>query len=120
MSRVDDVRWTALAFYDDIAFGMAPGQELDLEATICGEVRLNRSVIAFGQASTDPGYACHPLPGRYGFESYLSVPIFGPDGTIFGTVCALDPDPRELSQAILDAIQAHATWLGTQLPALVR
>jgi light-regulated signal transduction histidine kinase (bacteriophytochrome) len=32
----------------------------------------------------------------YGFRSYISVPIFKKDGTFFGTLCAIDPNPAKL------------------------
>ena len=33
----------------------------------------------------------------YGFESYASLPIVLEDGTFYGTLCAIDPEPRVLS-----------------------
>jgi GAF domain-containing protein len=33
----------------------------------------------------------------YGFESYASIPIFLADGSFYGTLCAIDPEPRRLS-----------------------
>ncbi|MET1023539.1 MAG: GAF domain-containing protein [Pseudoxanthomonas sp.] len=108
MSRVDRKHWTALAFYDAMAFGMAPSQQLDLEATICGDAMASRQTVAFGKAASDPTYACSTLPSLYGFESYISVPILLPDGEVFGTVCALDAEPRELTPEILEQMQAYA------------
>src|SRR5690606_37364473 len=31
------------------------------------------------------------------FESYISVPVFRPDGEFFGTLCALDPKPAAVN-----------------------
>jgi signal transduction histidine kinase len=33
----------------------------------------------------------------YGFESYISVPIYRPDGRFFGTLCALDAKPAAIN-----------------------
>ena len=33
----------------------------------------------------------------YGFQSYISVPILLPNGSFFGTLCAIDPKPRMLN-----------------------
>jgi GAF domain-containing protein len=39
----------------------------------------------------------HHTPALYGFESYVSIPIFLHDGSFYGTLCAIDPKPRMLS-----------------------
>ena len=93
VARVTESKWTACAVYDDIQFGLQPGGELALEATFCNEIRQSGKPVVFGQASTDPVFASHPLPPLYGFESYISVPIVRRDGSFFGTLCALDPLP---------------------------
>ena len=33
----------------------------------------------------------------YGFESYASFPIVLADGSFYGTLCAIDPEPRALN-----------------------
>lgn len=116
MSHVDRQKWTALAFYDAMAFGMAPYQQLDLEVTICGDAMASRQTVAFGRASSDPVYACSALPSMYGFESYISVPILGEDGEVCGTVCALDAEPRELTAQMLDTMQDYARQLAGRMP----
>ena len=32
----------------------------------------------------------------YGFQSYISTPIFLKDGSFYGTLCAIDPRPAKL------------------------
>jgi signal transduction histidine kinase len=32
----------------------------------------------------------------YGFQSYISMPIFLGDGSFYGMLCALDPEPAEV------------------------
>ena len=34
----------------------------------------------------------------YGFQSYISMPIFRSDGSFFGTLCAIDPKPAQLNR----------------------
>jgi len=59
-------------------------------------------------------YCDHPAPRLYGWKSYVSVPIFRPNGTFFGTLCALDSLPRpQLEQRPVGAIlEGYATLLG--------
>jgi len=117
VARVTDDRWTACAVYDLIDFGLRPGQDLVLETTICNEIRQHRHTVHFDRASTHPVFAGHPTPAMYGFESYISVPILLPDGTFFGTLCALDPEPSLLDEATVHALEMFAEAIGRRLGA---
>ncbi len=115
IARVTDTRWTACAVYDLLDFGLKPGQDLVLESTICNEIRKNPQTVAFDQASTHPVYAHHHTPSLYGFESYISVPIWTADRQFFGTLCALDPKPAILDPTVISAVEAYARGIGNQL-----
>ncbi|TBU96385.1 GAF domain-containing sensor histidine kinase [Phytopseudomonas dryadis] len=96
VARVTESRWMACAVHDLIDFGLQPSDELPLETTICNEIRQHRQPVIFGEASSHPLFSTHPIPKRYGFESYLSIPIIRANGEFFGTLCALDPLPARL------------------------
>lgn len=116
IARVTDRHWTACAVHDDIAFGLQPGQELVLESTLCNEIRQHGRAIVFGHASVDPDYSGHPTPQQYGFESYVSIPIVRDDGTFWGTLCALDPEPARLDDpTLLRTLQLFAELVSSQL-----
>ena len=115
VARVSDTRWTACAVYDTIDFGLRAGQDLALETTICNEIRKHGQTVVFNHASTHPLFACHPTPALYGFESYISVPIYLADGRFFGTLCAVDPQPHELSPATVETLEKFAREIGTEL-----
>jgi hypothetical protein len=117
VARITDERWTACAVYDQIDFGLRPGQDLDLETTICNEIRQNPRTVHFDRASTHPVYAGHPTPAMYGFESYISTPILRPDGSFFGTLFALDPEPALLDDATVRAVEVFAATIGRELAA---
>ena len=97
ISRVTPSQWTALAVRDTIAFGLKPGQQLDIDTTLCKESRLALAPIAFDHASADPVYRTHHTPKLYGFESYVSVPIILGNGEFFGSLFAIDPLPRRVA-----------------------
>jgi hypothetical protein len=115
VARITDERWTACAVYDRIDFGLRPGQDLELETTICNEIRRNPRTVHFDRASTHPVYAGHPTPAMYGFESYISTPILRPDGSFFGTLFALDPEPAMLDEATVRAVEVFAATIGREL-----
>lgn len=98
VARVTDDKWIACAVKDDISFGLKPGGELQLETTICNEIRAHHQPIIIDEVSTDPVFVNHHTPLMYGFQSYVSIPIFLKDGTFFGTLCAIDPRPFPLKQ----------------------
>jgi signal transduction histidine kinase len=96
VARVTEERWVCLAVNDEINFGLRPGGELKVETTICHEVRQGRETIVIDHVTEDAIYCGHPTPALYGFQSYISMPIFLKDGSFFGTLCAIDPKPAKL------------------------
>lgn len=114
-ARVTATRWTACAVHDLLGFGLQPGQDLVLETTICDEIRQHHQTVQFDRASTHPVFSTHPTPAMYGFESYLSVPMFRRDRSLFGTLCALDPRPSQLDALSLRCFELLAAWIGAQM-----
>lgn len=97
VARVTEERWIACAVRDEIEFGLQPGGELKIETTFCTEIRESGKLVVFDHASEDSVFSSHPIPQMYGFQSYISVPITLPNGSFFGTLCALDPEPVQLN-----------------------
>jgi signal transduction histidine kinase len=99
IARVTEDRWIACAVRDDIEFGLKPGGELEVETTICNEIRHSGAPVVIDHVAEDEVYRVHPTPAMYGFQSYISVPIFRPSGEFFGTLCAIDPRPARLNKS---------------------
>ena len=121
VAYVSDKRWIACQVEDRIAFGLKPGDELEIKKTICDEIRCSGKPIAIDDTTKDPDWWNHPVPTLYGFRSYVSLPIVI-DGKFFGTLCAIDDAPRERPfQLIISELErmAHelAGLLGPWLPA---
>jgi len=68
-----------------------------VRTTICDQVRESGKDVVIDHVAEDEDFCGHPTPKMYGFQSYISVPIFRPDGRFFGTLCALDPKPARLN-----------------------
>jgi signal transduction histidine kinase len=98
VARVTDGTWTACAVRDNINFGLKAGGQLDVNTTLCIEVRASRKPIVIDHASIHPEYCTHHTPQHYGIESYISVPIVLPEGVYFGNLCAIDPRPAKISE----------------------
>ncbi|CAN5232563.1 GAF domain-containing sensor histidine kinase [soil metagenome] len=99
VARVTDTTWTACAVRDDIGFGLRPGGELPLNSTLCDEIRGSHEPIVFDDATLDPTYRDHHTPQIYGLRSYISFPIIRANGEMFGTLCAIDPNPHAVDTA---------------------
>jgi signal transduction histidine kinase len=119
VARVTEDRWIACSVRDEIAFGLEPGGELKVETTICHEIRTSREAVIINSVAEDPLYANHPTPARYGFESYISMPIVLTDGRFFGTLCAIDPRPARLkTQEVIGMFRLFAELIAFHLNAL--
>lgn len=97
IARVTEERWITCSVKDKISFGLTPGDELDVKTTLCHEVRQFDEAIVIDHVEQDLEYCSHPTPARYGFQSYISVPIYKKDGSFFGTLCAIDPNPAKIN-----------------------
>ena len=97
IARVTDERWIACQVLDTIDFGMKPGGELRVETTICQEVKDSSKAVVINHVAEDTAYCNHPTPAMYGFQSYISMPIFLSGGRFFGTLCAIDPRPARVN-----------------------
>ena len=118
VARVTTSRWVTCRAVDRISFGLTPGDELEVESTLCHEVRQYDREIVIDDVHSDPLYVNHHCPSRYGFRSYVSVPIRRADGSFFGTLCAIDPEPRKLNDGhVLAMFRLFAKMIGEMLDA---
>ncbi|TDK39098.1 GAF domain-containing sensor histidine kinase [Rhizobium deserti] len=118
VARVTDDRWIACQVLDNIDFGLAAGGELEVETTLCHEVRQAKEVVVIDNVAEDLIYCGHHTPATYGLQSYISMPIILPDGTFFGTLCAIDPKPAELNNPkVLGMFKLFAELIAYHLDA---
>jgi signal transduction histidine kinase len=121
VARVTEGRWIACSVRDDIAFGLKPGGELKVETTICHEIRQQGQTVVIDNVALDPEYCSHHTPRIYGLQSYISVPVRLSDGSFFGTLCAIDTEPRKLkTPEVIDMFEMFAEMIGTHLSAVKR
>ena len=124
VAYVSDKRWIACQVEDRIAFGLKPGDELEIKKTLCDEIRASGQAIAIDDTANDPDWWNHPVPTLYGFRSYASLPIMIGD-QFFGTLCVIDDAPRKNPfQTVISELekmaQEMASLLGPKLPPELR
>lgn len=113
VARVTEDRWIACQVSDEMEFGIKPGDELEIETTICNEIRQCGCAVVIDHVDADPQWRAHPVPALYGFQSYASFPIYLNDGSFYGTLCAIDREPRALSaRTMVEVLKRQAERLG--------
>jgi len=118
VARVTSDRWIACSVKDDIQFGLKPGGELKVETTICHEIRQRGEAVVIDHVAENPAWRSHQTPAMYGFQSYISMPIFLRDGRFFGTLCAIDPRPARLENPeIMGTFRMFADLIAFHLEA---
>lgn len=119
VARVTPNKWLTCGVLDNLNFGLTPGDELQVETTICHEVRQADKLVVIDHVDNDEIFAKHHTPLQYGFQSYISVPITLQDGTFFGTLCALDPAPNKLNNAkVIGMFTSYAELISFHLDAI--
>jgi signal transduction histidine kinase len=118
VSRVTQDAWTMCAVRDELDFGLAPGDEIAIADTFCDQVRRTDTGVIIDAVSNDALYHDHPIPKKFGFESYFSIPIYRKDGEFFGTLCGLDPRAASLrADSTLNTLKLFAELLSSQIEA---
>lgn len=97
IARVTGDRWITCTANNNNPLNLKTGDELKIEDTICDEVRRNDKAVFIDHVNEDTVFKEHPVPKMFGFQSYVSVPIYKQDGSFFGTLCALDPKPVKVN-----------------------
>ena len=61
------------------------------------------------------------MPVIYGFKSYCSFPVYLEDGTFFGTLCAIDPEPPHVDdETVIAMFSNYAKKVGAILSEALR
>ncbi|MGO4911922.1 GAF domain-containing sensor histidine kinase [Leeuwenhoekiella sp. W20_SRS_FM14] len=119
VARVTDEKWITCVSQDECNFGLKTGDELVLETTICNEIKQHHNPVIIDEVVSDVTYCNHPTPAQYGFQSYISYPIYRKNGSFFGTLCAIDPEPAKIdNQETKDLFALYAQLISFHLDAV--
>lgn len=116
VGRIASGRGTTRTVIDTINVGVRPEDEHALESVICDEVRRTGRGLFIDDAAAGSHWRTHPAPPLHGFRSYASVPLVLDDGSLYGTLCLLDREPRRLGHAAtVEAMEACAMKIASVL-----
>ncbi|OAN79111.1 histidine kinase [Sulfitobacter pontiacus] len=116
VARVTTDRWVACRTVDEVNFGLSEGDEIGIDQTFCQSVRETSEKVMFNDVATDDVYRNHPIAARFGIVSYASIPIFRSNGSFFGTLCAIDTEPRDVKHPrVVAMLEMFADIIGRSL-----
>jgi PAS domain S-box-containing protein len=92
------------------------GRVYALADTYCGEIATaaEPGPLLIRNAVTDPRFAGHRARSVFpDVASYIAVPIVLAGGDFYGTLCAVDPEPRSLAQDQAELMTVLARFVAT-------
>jgi sigma-B regulation protein RsbU (phosphoserine phosphatase) len=91
-------------------------EQIDREPGLCASAVLQDGPWLVNDASTDPRTLANPLvAGEMGLRFYAGVPLTTHDGFNLGTLCVIDQQPRELTDAEVASLSDLASVVMDEL-----
>lgn len=115
MTRTDGTDWVVLQARD-CAYHVEEGTSFRWSDSFCSRMVQGQGPRVAPRASEIPAYVEAPIGKQVVIGAYIGVPVVNNDGTLFGTLCAINPEPMD--EAIshdLPFIELCARFLGTAL-----
>lgn len=106
---------------DDTTYGIGAGDVLRWSDSFCSRMVQGEGPFIAPDARLVSAYVNAPVAQQLEINAYVGAPLCAPDGSLFGTLCAIDPEPQ--SQEIereLPLVRLISTLLGTVLAAELR
>lgn len=117
VTRTDGNDWIVL-FADDNGYGVKAGQVYSWAESICSRMVEGQGPNVAPDVSREPGYAKAPIHEKMTVGAYVGVPLRRADGTLFGTLCGIDPEPQpERIREEQDMVKLMGELLGGLLEA---
>lgn len=115
MTRTEGKNWIVLQTKDS-KYGVNPGAVFNWDDSYCSEMVQGNGPQIAPRSEDVSAYLNAAIGKQVDIGAYIGVPITKKDGTLFGTMCAIDPDPKddELFE-LLPLINLLGNLLGTVL-----
>lgn len=102
-------------------FPAEPGEQFGWAGTLCRRVLEGSAPRVVPDVGAVPAYRDLPLVRRWRIGAYLSSPLTVDGATLYGTLCAVDPDPQPARvTASAGLVDRQARLLATLLAAELR
>lgn len=115
VTRVEGNDWIVLSVQTD-KYDVSQGTVFKWTDSFCSRMVKGYGPRIAPDSSLVPSYAEAPIGQQVPIRAYIGTPLMQRDGSLFGTLCAIDPDPQpaEILQ-YQDMIELLASLLSTIL-----
>ncbi|WP_129339291.1 GGDEF domain-containing protein [Cellulomonas endophytica] len=97
-------------------YGIGDGSVLDWGGSLCAAMVAELGPSIAPRVADVPAFAGAPVRRSAAVEAYVGVPLVEPDGGLFGTLCAFDPEPQpDTLREHEDLVRLQARLLSTVL-----
>lgn len=120
ITRAEGEDWIVLQSEAN-GYNVKPGQVFRWADSFCSHMVKGKAPTIAPRSEDIPLYASAPINKLVAIKAYIGQPLTNEDGSLFGTLCAIDPQPK--SEAILkDAglVEVLAKMLSYTLQAELR
>ena len=115
VTRTEGDDWIVLAAEDN-GYGVTAGRVFRWADSFCSQMVQGLGPCIAPKSSLIQAYANAPIGRQVPIGAYIGVPLNDGDGQLFGTLCAIDPEPQnEALQQELELIQLLGRLLTSQL-----
>ena len=115
VTRTTGDDWIVLEAADS-RYDVGPGALFRWSDSFCSRMVAGEGPAVAPDAAAVPAYAAAPIAGQVPIGAYVGVPLTLADGSLFGTLCAIDPHPHDERLA---AAGCEAGLLGRMLSTLL-
>ena len=115
VTRTEGDDWIVL-HSEDHGYGVKPGAVFQWADSFCSEMVKGNGPRMAPDSGLFQSYRDAPIGRQVPIQAYVGVPLHNSDGSLFGTLCAIDPDrqPHALEQE-LPMVELLASLLSTLL-----
>lgn len=98
ITRAEGDDWIVLQSEDN-GYNVKPGQVFRWADSFCSHMVKGKAPTIAPRSEDIPLYASAPINKLVAIKAYIGQPLTNEDGSLFGTLCAIDPQPK--SETIL-------------------
>lgn len=95
---------TILEAFDEAGLGIVAGMVLRADDMPCECVARTANALREYDLDAHPAFRKLPARTKMGLRSYIGVPLWRSDGTVWGTLAATDTEPRETTDAHIQTL----------------
>jgi len=117
VTRTEGDDWIVLQT-EDHGYNVAPGTVFRWADSFCSRMVQGQGPRVAPDSTQVPVYAAAPIARQVAIGSYIGAPLYKEDGSLFGTLCAIDPErqPAAITQE-QELVELLAALLSTILQA---